>query len=75
MHPPLLPNPSGEGFQFYKKRKPSRNPEDEKSPSDDAGMAFYSWAVFEYQLIYIQFNDLKVGDCLNYFCMAQYMMG
>lgn len=27
MHPPLLPNPLGEGLQFYKKRTPSNTRE------------------------------------------------
>jgi len=35
MHPPMLPNPSGDGLQFYKKRKPLRNLEDEEKASDD----------------------------------------
>jgi DNA mismatch repair protein MLH1 len=38
MHPPMLPNPSGYGLQFYKKRKPLRNLEDEEKTSDDIGM-------------------------------------
>ncbi|CAL8107726.1 unnamed protein product [Prunus armeniaca] len=33
MHPPMLPNPSGDGLQFYQKRKPSRNPEESLSCS------------------------------------------
>ncbi|XP_059460207.1 DNA mismatch repair protein MLH1-like [Corylus avellana] len=37
MHPPMLPNPSGDGLQFYKKRKPLRNLEDEEKASDDIG--------------------------------------
>ncbi|KAK4838439.1 hypothetical protein QYF36_013745 [Acer negundo] len=37
MHPPLLPNPSGEGLQYYKKRKPLSNPEDGEKSSYDAG--------------------------------------
>ncbi|KAI9200538.1 hypothetical protein LWI28_009575 [Acer negundo] len=36
MHPPLLPNPSGEGLQYYKKRKPLSNPEDGEKSSYDA---------------------------------------
>ncbi|KAK1554373.1 hypothetical protein Q3G72_011299 [Acer saccharum] len=36
MHPPLLPNPSGEGLQYYKKRKPLRNLEDGEKSSNDA---------------------------------------
>lgn len=37
MHPPMLPNPSGDGLQFYRKRKPVRNLEDEVKTSDDIG--------------------------------------
>ncbi|XP_059460445.1 DNA mismatch repair protein MLH1-like [Corylus avellana] len=37
MHPPMLPNPSRDGLQFYKKRKPLRNLEDEETASDDIG--------------------------------------
>ncbi|KAL5776365.1 hypothetical protein ACOSP7_009291 [Xanthoceras sorbifolium] len=37
MHPPLLPNPSGEGLQYYKKRKPLVNPEDREKSSNDVG--------------------------------------
>lgn len=36
MHPPLLPNPSGDGLQFYKK-KTSRNPGDEGTSTNDIG--------------------------------------
>ncbi|KAJ4701196.1 DNA mismatch repair protein MLH1 [Melia azedarach] len=75
MHPPLLPNPSGEGFQFYKKRKPSRNPEDEKSPSDDAGNdaeledeiehqvlseAEAAWAQREWSIQHVLFPAMKL---------------
>ncbi|XP_022932100.1 DNA mismatch repair protein MLH1 isoform X1 [Cucurbita moschata] len=35
MHPPLLPNPSGDGLQFYKRIKSSGNPEDENIGADD----------------------------------------
>ncbi|XP_042987165.1 DNA mismatch repair protein MLH1 isoform X2 [Carya illinoinensis] len=37
MHPPMLPNPSGDGMQFYKKRKPLRNPEDEENTPENIG--------------------------------------
>ncbi|KAJ7960197.1 DNA mismatch repair protein MLH1 [Quillaja saponaria] len=36
MHPPLLPNPSGDGLNFYKKRKPFKNSED-INPSHSTG--------------------------------------
>ncbi|XP_038681486.1 DNA mismatch repair protein MLH1 isoform X2 [Tripterygium wilfordii] len=35
MHPPLLPKPSGDDLQFYRKRKPVRIPQDEETPSYD----------------------------------------
>lgn len=31
MHPPLLPNPSGDGLQIYKRRKPFRSPQAEEN--------------------------------------------
>ncbi|GFZ09731.1 MUTL-homologue 1 [Actinidia rufa] len=35
MHPPLLPNPSGDGSQFYKRRKPFRSPQvNDNSPNN-----------------------------------------
>lgn len=34
LHPPTLPNPSGDNFQFYKKRRSSRNPQDEGNSSN-----------------------------------------
>ncbi|XP_022972874.1 DNA mismatch repair protein MLH1 isoform X2 [Cucurbita maxima] len=38
MHPPLLPNPSGDGLQFYKRIKSSGNPEDENIGDDTMTM-------------------------------------
>jgi hypothetical protein len=35
----MLPNPSGDGLQLYKKRKPLRNLEDEEKASNGIGMA------------------------------------
>ncbi|KAK3229969.1 hypothetical protein Dsin_001850 [Dipteronia sinensis] len=35
MHPPLLPNPSGDGLQYYKKIKSFRNLEDGEKSSND----------------------------------------
>lgn len=43
MHPPMLPNPSGDGLQYYKKRKPLRNPEDEENTSNNIGMTVHCW--------------------------------
>lgn len=38
MHPPLLPNPSGDGLQFYEKKKPLWHHEDEGNPTAEIGM-------------------------------------
>ena len=38
MHPPLLPNPLGEGLEFYKKRKHGKNPQDVGNSSSHIGM-------------------------------------
>ncbi|XP_022720170.1 DNA mismatch repair protein MLH1, partial [Durio zibethinus] len=37
MHPPLLPNPSGEGLEFYKKRKHGKNPQIIGNSSSEIG--------------------------------------
>lgn len=34
MHPPLLPSPSGDGLQFYRRRKPEKNPDDKEKATD-----------------------------------------
>ncbi|KAF2290902.1 hypothetical protein GH714_016359 [Hevea brasiliensis] len=36
MNPPLLPNPSGDGLQFYKRRRPVNNLDNEEGPTDIA---------------------------------------
>ncbi|XP_015886329.3 DNA mismatch repair protein MLH1 isoform X1 [Ziziphus jujuba] len=37
MHPPMLPNPSGDGLQFYEKKKLPWHPEDEGNPAGKIG--------------------------------------
>ncbi|CAL5358565.1 unnamed protein product [Camellia sinensis] len=37
MHPPLLPNPSGDGLQIYKRRKPFRSPQAEENSMKNTG--------------------------------------
>ncbi|KAF3445400.1 hypothetical protein FNV43_RR10576 [Rhamnella rubrinervis] len=37
MHPPVLPNPSSDGLQFYKKKKSLWHPEDEGNAAADIG--------------------------------------
>lgn len=39
MHPPLLPNPSGDGLKFYEKKKPPKNPGERENSPVDTGMA------------------------------------
>ncbi|KAK3008636.1 hypothetical protein RJ639_013445, partial [Escallonia herrerae] len=40
MSPPLLPNPSGDGLEFYKRTVPSISPEDADNPSITKGTNF-----------------------------------
>ncbi|KAK9200379.1 hypothetical protein WN944_015576 [Citrus x changshan-huyou] len=51
MHPPLLPNPSGEGLQCYKKRKPLKNPVDIERYPNDAGDNVENEDEIEHQLL------------------------
>ncbi|KAA8538700.1 hypothetical protein F0562_028319 [Nyssa sinensis] len=74
MHPPLLPNPSGDGLQFYKRRIPSSGPEDEgyssKSIEDDAmGDDFEhellleaenAWAQREWSIQHVLFPSMRL---------------
>ncbi|GAV79559.1 DNA_mis_repair domain-containing protein/HATPase_c_3 domain-containing protein [Cephalotus follicularis] len=71
MHPPLLPNPSGEGLQFYKRRKPALNPEDETSTGDDVEMenetehellseAHTAWAQHEWSIQHVLFPSMRL---------------
>ncbi|GMQ02111.1 hypothetical protein CsSME_00048492 [Camellia sinensis var. sinensis] len=46
MHPPLLPNPSGDGLQIYKRRKPFRSPQAEENSMKNTGYNVLSDVVF-----------------------------
>lgn len=41
MHPPVLPNPSGDGLKFYEKKQ-SKNLGETENPSGEKRMAVYS---------------------------------
>ncbi|XP_057469436.1 DNA mismatch repair protein MLH1 isoform X2 [Actinidia eriantha] len=74
MHPPLLPNPSGDGSQFYKRRKPFRSPQvKENSPNntEDHVMegdidheliseAETAWAQREWSIQHVLFPSLRL---------------
>uniref|UniRef100_A0A5B7C0A9 Putative MUTL isoform 1 n=1 Tax=Davidia involucrata TaxID=16924 RepID=A0A5B7C0A9_DAVIN len=74
MHPPLLPNPSGDGLQFYKRRIPSSGPENEgnssKAIEDDAmgddfehellSEAENAWAQREWSIQHVLFPSMKL---------------
>ncbi|XP_008218934.1 PREDICTED: DNA mismatch repair protein MLH1 isoform X1 [Prunus mume] len=73
MHPPMLPNPSGDGLQFYQKRKPSRNPEESLSCStgDDVvteneiehelvAEAETAWAQREWSIQHVLFPSMRL---------------
>ncbi|XP_021287989.1 DNA mismatch repair protein MLH1 isoform X2 [Herrania umbratica] len=51
MHPPLLPNPSGEGLEFYRKRKHGKNPQDAGKSSCDIGDDIEIEDEFEHELL------------------------
>lgn len=56
MHPPLLPNPSGEGLEFYKKKNNEKNPQDVQNSSSHIGMCeshcvCFSWGGFFTRLV------------------------
>ncbi|WCJ44195.1 DNA mismatch repair protein MLH1 [Euphorbia peplus] len=71
MHPPLLPNPSGDGLEFYK-RKPSNNLEDEaatdtgKDPVEDEmehellSEAETTWAQREWSIQHVLFPSMRL---------------
>ena len=40
IHPPILPNPAGNGIQFYKKNRAQINDSDAGTKSADPGMTF-----------------------------------
>nr|XP_028946194.1 LOW QUALITY PROTEIN: DNA mismatch repair protein MLH1 [Malus domestica] len=74
MHPPMLPNPSGDGLQFYQKRKPFRNPEESTScnTGDDDVMteneiehelvaeAENAWAQREWSIQHVLFPSMRL---------------
>lgn len=71
MHPPLLPNPSGDGSQFYKRIKSSGNPEDENmgyvemamENETDHGLlseAETIWAQREWSIQHVLFPSMKL---------------
>ncbi|XWS24755.1 hypothetical protein CRYUN_Cryun27aG0011000 [Craigia yunnanensis] len=51
MHPPLLPNPSGEGLEFYKMRKHGKNPQDVGNSSSHIGDRIAIEDEFEHELL------------------------
>lgn len=74
MHPPLLPNPSGEGLQFYKRRVSSNCQEtggESAKDADDAGVeseyddelladAESAWAQREWSIQHILFPSMRL---------------
>lgn len=74
MHPPLLPNPSGEGLQFYKRRVSSNCQEtggESSKDADDAGVeseyddelladAESAWAQREWSIQHILFPSMRL---------------
>ncbi|XP_039012242.1 DNA mismatch repair protein MLH1-like [Hibiscus syriacus] len=51
MHPPLLPNPSGKGLEFYRKRKHGKSPQDGENSSSHVGGAIAVEDEFEHELL------------------------
>lgn len=72
MHPPLLPSPSGDGLQFYRRRKPEKNPDDkEKATGIDVEMedelehellseAETAWAQREWSIQHVLFPSMRL---------------
>ncbi|KAK6940344.1 DNA mismatch repair protein Mlh1, C-terminal, partial [Dillenia turbinata] len=73
MHPPLLPNPSGDGMQFYKRRQHMQSPDDEetsKNLEDDAvgdeidhdllSEAQNAWAQREWSIQHVLFPSIRL---------------
>ncbi|KAF9661578.1 hypothetical protein SADUNF_Sadunf19G0083400 [Salix dunnii] len=71
MHPPLLPSPSGDGLQFYR-RKPEKNPDDKEKATDiDVEMedelerellseAETAWAQREWSIQHVLFPSMRL---------------
>ncbi|KAE8733459.1 DNA mismatch repair protein MLH1 [Hibiscus syriacus] len=51
MHPPLLPNPSGKGLEFYRKRKHGKSPQDGEKSSSHVGDGIAIEDEFEHELL------------------------
>ncbi|KAI3872153.1 hypothetical protein MKW98_011645 [Papaver atlanticum] len=69
LHPPLLPNPSGEGRQFYKNRKQTGNGEenvnDPRESEDNLDLELISeaetaWAQREWSIQHVLFPSLRL---------------
>ncbi|KAM6592968.1 hypothetical protein CsatA_000671 [Cannabis sativa] len=72
MHPPMLPNPTGDGLKFYEKKRPSQNTEDIETPSGDNAImtteidnellseAETAWAQREWSIQHILFPAIKL---------------
>lgn len=72
MHPPLLPSPSGDGLQFYRRRKPEKNPDDKEKATDiDVEMedelehellseAETAWAQREWSIQHVLFPSMRL---------------
>lgn len=51
IHPPMLPNPSGDGLKFYEKKRPYKNTEDRENPSGDTRDDGIKETVIEHELL------------------------
>ncbi|XP_021898319.1 DNA mismatch repair protein MLH1 [Carica papaya] len=51
MHPPLMPDPSGDGLEFYRKRKSVSNSLDRRNSSNDTGDAIEIKDDIEHELL------------------------
>lgn len=72
IHPPLLPSPSGDGLQFYRRRKPEKNPDDKEKATDiDVEMedelehellseAETAWAQREWSIQHVLFPSMRL---------------
>uniref|UniRef100_A0A2P2LUN3 DNA mismatch repair protein Mlh1 C-terminal domain-containing protein n=2 Tax=Rhizophora mucronata TaxID=61149 RepID=A0A2P2LUN3_RHIMU len=72
MDPPLLPNPSGDGLKFYRRRGPAKNPKDEGNAAgtgdamDDEiehellSEAETAWAQHEWSIQHVLFPSMRL---------------
>lgn len=51
IHPPMLPNPSGDGLKFYEKKRPYKNAEDRENPSGNTRDDGIKETVIEHELL------------------------